>query len=281
MWAALIRASPDLARTASLNRHGFSAALMWLRLRLEGRGRGVVGGFVLVAQAATERELAGHTLDSVARARSSLLRHRQIEWETPGEGLVFGRLDDVGGTARRIGPIGISAETGDEPLVVDWRASTARPFYTSTAVHPQGQARRRHVRVRDGRGRRQPASSPSPQPRSWSAGLTRSGSATRRHSPHWPASARSTPAAADNSATASTATATAHSTRPLHTIAVTRERCHPATKDYIARRLDQGSTRREARRMVKRYLARHIYRHLEAAAAAQPAEPASTPGLAA
>jgi len=67
----------------------------------------------------------------------------------------------------------------------------------------------------------------------------------------------------------------------LHTIAVTRERCHPATKDYIARRLDQGSTRREARRMVKRYLARHIYRHLEAAAAAEPAEPASFPKLAA
>jgi len=69
--------------------------------------------------------------------------------------------------------------------------------------------------------------------------------------------------------------------RALHTIAVTRERCHPATKDYIARRLDQGSTRREARRMVKRYLARHIYRHLEAAAAAEPAEPAPIPELAA
>jgi len=33
--------------------------------------------------------------------------------------------------------------------------------------------------------------------------------------------------------------------------------------------------------MVKRYLARHIYRHLEAAAAAEPAEPAPIPELAA
>ena len=37
----------------------------------------------------------------------------------------------------------------------------------------------------------------------------------------------------------------------------------PATKDYIARRLAEGKTSRDAVRLLKRYLARHLYRQLE------------------
>ena len=69
--------------------------------------------------------------------------------------------------------------------------------------------------------------------------------------------------------------------RALHTVAITRMRCHPETRNYEIRRSAQGKTHRDIRRMIKRYLARHIYRHLEAAAAAQSAEPASIPELAA
>ena len=36
----------------------------------------------------------------------------------------------------------------------------------------------------------------------------------------------------------------------------------PATKDYIARRVAEGKTRRDAVRLLKRYLARHLYRVL-------------------
>jgi transposase len=51
--------------------------------------------------------------------------------------------------------------------------------------------------------------------------------------------------------------------RALHMILVTRKRSHPATIAYIARRLQEGKTRREANRCLKRYLARSLYRLLE------------------
>jgi transposase len=51
--------------------------------------------------------------------------------------------------------------------------------------------------------------------------------------------------------------------RALHTILLTRKRCHPATTAYIQRRLQEGKTRREANRCLKRYLARNLYRLLE------------------
>jgi len=51
--------------------------------------------------------------------------------------------------------------------------------------------------------------------------------------------------------------------RALHTIALYRRQHDPATRDYIARRVAEGKTRREATRLLKRYLARHLYRLLE------------------
>jgi len=51
--------------------------------------------------------------------------------------------------------------------------------------------------------------------------------------------------------------------RALHMILVTRRRTHPPTIDYIARRIQEGKTRREANRCLKRYLARNLYRLLE------------------
>ncbi len=49
----------------------------------------------------------------------------------------------------------------------------------------------------------------------------------------------------------------------LHMIAVTRARGHQETRDYIARRVAEGKTPREARRCIKHYLARRLYRLLE------------------
>jgi len=37
----------------------------------------------------------------------------------------------------------------------------------------------------------------------------------------------------------------------------------PATRDYIARRIAEGKSKRDATRLLKRYLARHLYRLLE------------------
>jgi DNA helicase IV len=77
------------------------------------------------------------------------------------QGLCFGRLDlhsngdgsDVAGEERRyIGRLGLLDEERDyEPLLIDWRAPAARPFYTATAASPEGVRRRRHIRTRSRR----------------------------------------------------------------------------------------------------------------------------------
>jgi transposase len=56
--------------------------------------------------------------------------------------------------------------------------------------------------------------------------------------------------------------------RALHTVAITRMRCHPETRAYEARRTAQGKTHRDIRRCLKRSTARHLYRVMEAAARA-------------
>ena len=50
----------------------------------------------------------------------------------------------------------------------------------------------------------------------------------------------------------------------LHTIAMTRMRCCPRTKAYVARRTAEGKTTREIRRCLKRYIARELHRALTA-----------------
>ena len=49
----------------------------------------------------------------------------------------------------------------------------------------------------------------------------------------------------------------------LHRIAVTRARCHPETKAYLARKRAEGKTTREALRCLKRHLARHVWQLLQ------------------
>lgn len=50
--------------------------------------------------------------------------------------------------------------------------------------------------------------------------------------------------------------------RALHTIALTRMRCDPATRAYTKRRRSEGKTTREIRRILKRYITRQLYRTL-------------------
>ncbi|MEU7799026.1 UvrD-helicase domain-containing protein [Micromonospora arborensis] len=93
-------------------------------------------------------ELSAEALDAVEQARQRMLRQQYEELRRASEGLVFGRLDGLDGTVRHVGRIGLRNDGEDgEPLLVDWRAPAARPFYTATAVDPQGQARRRHIRT--------------------------------------------------------------------------------------------------------------------------------------
>lgn len=61
--------------------------------------------------------------------------------------LCFGRVDRADGTASYIGRIGLFDDEIDEPLLTDWRAPAARPFYCATPAAPEGITRRRHFRT--------------------------------------------------------------------------------------------------------------------------------------
>ncbi len=67
--------------------------------------------------------------------------------ESEHEGLVFGRLDRRDGEARYIGRMGVRDDQY-EPLVVDWRARAAEPFYRATPANPMDVVRRRVLRCR-------------------------------------------------------------------------------------------------------------------------------------
>ncbi|MFB6436353.1 HelD family protein [Streptomyces sp. NPDC056411] len=64
-------------------------------------------------------------------------------------GLCFGRLVFRDGRDHHIGRIGIRRDDPDRtPLVLDWRAEVARPFYLATGHTPMGLRRRRHISAR-------------------------------------------------------------------------------------------------------------------------------------
>ncbi|GAA1314838.1 RNA polymerase recycling motor ATPase HelR [Saccharothrix xinjiangensis] len=106
-----------------------------------------------------ERAAAQAALDTALRDADEQRWHREVAVRTlseqvsrlkvADEGLCFGRLDIEGGERAYIGRIGLFDPANDcEPLLVDWRAPVARPFYTATAANPEGVTRRRHFHVR-------------------------------------------------------------------------------------------------------------------------------------
>ncbi|MGI5437870.1 HelD family protein [Streptomyces shenzhenensis] len=65
--------------------------------------------------------------------------------------LCFGRIDLTSGTSHHIGRIGLRTDDAERtPVLIDWRAAVARPFYLATGHTPMGLRRRRHIAT-DGR----------------------------------------------------------------------------------------------------------------------------------
>ncbi|MFP5319769.1 MAG: hypothetical protein ACLGI2_15925 [Acidimicrobiia bacterium] len=60
--------------------------------------------------------------------------------------LCFGRIDEEGGGSWHIGRRHVEDEAGD-PVVVEWRAPVAGPFYRAGAASPSGLRRRRQILV--------------------------------------------------------------------------------------------------------------------------------------
>jgi hypothetical protein len=68
--------------------------------------------------------------------------------ESVADGLCFGRLDMRDGRRIYVGRLGLFRDEEEEPLLVDWRAPAARPFYTATMAVPHGVGRRRRITTR-------------------------------------------------------------------------------------------------------------------------------------
>lgn len=96
------------------------------------------------------RSTGGTRQDRSQRDSSVAMYADQVEqFSAVEDGLCFGRLDGDDDSRRYIGRIGIFDTTGDyDPVLMDWRAPAARPFYLATAANPQGVRRRRHLRTR-------------------------------------------------------------------------------------------------------------------------------------
>jgi DNA helicase IV len=83
-------------------------------------------------------------LDAFVLERWAARRLRTFE--DAERGLCFGRIDHAsGGNPLYIGRRWVHED--DEPVVVNWQAAAARPFYTATPVAPQGVSLRRRFRA--------------------------------------------------------------------------------------------------------------------------------------
>jgi DNA helicase IV len=96
------------------------------------------------------RETGGtHQARSERDALTGMYFRQIAQFDAAENGLCFGRLDFESGEAHHIGRIGIRDESADyEPLLMDWRAPAARPFYLATAASPDGVRRRRYIKTR-------------------------------------------------------------------------------------------------------------------------------------
>lgn len=79
------------------------------------------------------------------------LVHRLEQLELGNAALVFGRIDRTADSGDEVESFHIGrlavADANREPVVVDWRAPVAEPFYRATGREPMGLLRRRHFVV--------------------------------------------------------------------------------------------------------------------------------------
>jgi DNA helicase IV len=97
----------------------------------------------------------GSTFQALAERQSATeeAARRLARLSAVERALCFGRIDHraedgVAGDTFYIGRIGLR-DADREPLLIDWRAAAARPFYTATSGSPGTLARRRHLHLRE------------------------------------------------------------------------------------------------------------------------------------
>ncbi len=87
---------------------------------------------------------AGPERDAIVETGLRRVKHLSIG----DEPLVFGRIDNEDGATHHIGRVAVF-DVDHEPLVTDWRAPAAEPFYRATPREQLGVVRRRHISVKD------------------------------------------------------------------------------------------------------------------------------------
>jgi len=114
---------------------GLYARLDAERARVKGEYEAALGG---KGVGAMERDVGVRSLG------------RQVKrLDVVDNGLCFGRLDAVSGEQSYIGRIGLFDEDDEyRPVLLDWRAPAARPFYTATGANPEDMRRRRQFHTR-------------------------------------------------------------------------------------------------------------------------------------
>ena len=121
------------------------AAYEWLD-EMRAAARRVARGYSEVGRGGTHQaRLERDAAETVTRRRLAALDIGDLP-------LCFGRLDLEAGPTRYVGRISVT-DAEQTPVVVDWRAPVAEPFYRATAVEPMGVVRRRHFLNRPGEGR--------------------------------------------------------------------------------------------------------------------------------
>jgi len=85
-------------------------------------------------------------------SRFTMYSDQIAQYNAVENGLCFGRLDFIDRADAKplyVGRIGIHTyDTDDDiPLLMDWRAPAARPFYLATVASPDGVSRRRHIQT--------------------------------------------------------------------------------------------------------------------------------------
>ncbi|WP_157561330.1 RNA polymerase recycling motor ATPase HelR [Mycobacterium sp. E802] len=92
------------------------------------------------------REHGGSAVERDAEVRALAKEANRLD--VADNGLCFGRLETVDGERLYVGRLGIFDRDNDfEPLLLDWRAPLARPFYTATGAHPENMRKRRQFRT--------------------------------------------------------------------------------------------------------------------------------------
>ncbi len=80
--------------------------------------------------------------------RAMYAARRVADLEAQGEALAFGRMTAVDGDEFYVGRRTVF--DGDDPLLIDWRARAAVPFYRAAPLEPMGYRQRRHLIYHDG-----------------------------------------------------------------------------------------------------------------------------------